>query len=116
MIDENTAIVVWFGVNDLNLGLEDIYVDVINYLKRNYNVPVYFMEVGPCDGKSDGRNIPIKNFNFSVMSRLDPEVNIIYLNSELEYTGFSTLDGLHYDYGTSWYIYQYMMSIVQYNN
>lgn len=117
-IDENTAIVVWFGVNDLDLGLENLYLKVLNGRLLSYGIPVYFMQVGPCNGKSENKNTPIDIFNWNITQNLDPRVNVIevnpYIFNELMAGNFHTLDGLHYDYNTSRNIFQFMMNSVQY--
>ena len=117
-VDANTAIVLWFGVNDLSFypDIVDRYVNLVNNKLLSYGIPIYYMEIGPCDKNNAGKNPTIKAFNTDLATRLDPRVNIIrvysFVEEGLQAGVFATLDGLHYDYTTSWSIFRYAMDTI----
>lgn len=113
-INEADAVVIWFGVNDL--GSCSSYINYVNNLAKQYDVPVYYMTVGPCNGSWSSKNADIIGFNAALQQLLDPDVRIIdaysYILEGLENGSFATLDGLHYNYNTSRAIYQFMLEHV----
>ena len=117
-IDANTVIVLWFGVNDTSLypSIINDYLYEVNNVLLSYGVPVYYMEIGPCNGANEGKNPAINSFNSALNQWLDPAVRILpvneFIRSRLETGEFATLDGLHYNYNTSRGIFQYVYDIV----
>lgn len=110
-IDEADAIVIWFGINDLERFAD--YINYVNSIAGQYDLPVYYMTVGPCNGKWEEKNNNVIAFNMALTQFLDPSVTIIdaysYIYAGLESGMFATTDGLHYDYNTSKAIYGYML-------
>ena len=114
-LDEADALVIWFGVNDLDV-LSD-YINYVNSLVEQYDIQIYYMTIGPCDGKWESKNSDVLAFNSSLTQLLDPSVIIIdaysYIKDGLDNGVFATMDGLHYDYNTSRAIYDYMVEQVE---
>lgn len=113
-LDEADAIVIWFGINDLAVFAD--YINYVNGLVSQYDIPIYYMTVGPCNGKWAEKNGDVIAFNAALAQFLDPSVTVIdtysYIQSGLDSGAFATMDGLHYDYKTSRAIYQYMLEQV----
>lgn len=113
-IQEASAIVIWFGINDL-LSFAD-YINYVNGLAQQYEVPVFYATVGPCDGKWASKNNDAAAFNSALTQFLDPSVHLIdacsFIQEGLNNGTFATMDGLHYDYNTSRAVYQYMVEQV----
>ena len=114
-LDEADALVIWFGVNDLHVFAD--YINYVNGLVQQYDIPIYYMTIGPCNGKWADKNSEVLAFNSSLMQMLDPSVTIIdaysYIKDGLDNGLFATMDGLHYDYNTSRAIYNYMVEQVE---
>lgn len=110
-LDEDSVLVVWFGVNDLNNAGR--YISYVNVVAMSFGVPVYYMTVGPCDKGWSDKNADIESFNAALEAGLDPAVRRIdmysYIRDGMLSGRFATMDGLHYDYETSRAIYQYMI-------
>lgn len=113
-LDEADAIVIWFGVNDLHVFAD--YINYVNGLVGQYDIPIYYMTIGPCNGKWAEKNNDVLAFNSALTQMLDPSVTVIdaysYIQNGLDSGLFSTMDGLHYDYATSRAIYDYMVDAV----
>lgn len=113
-LDEADALVIWFGVNDLGVFAD--YINYVNSLVGQYDVPIYYMTIGPCNGKWDSKNSEVLAFNAALTQMLDPSVIVIdvysYIKDGLDNGLFATMDGLHYDYNTSRAIYDYMVEQV----
>lgn len=113
-LDEADALVIWFGVNDLHVFAD--YINYVNSLVGQYDIPIYYMTIGPCDGKWESKNSDVLAFNEALTQLLDPSVIIIdaysYIKDGLDNGLFATMDGLHYDYNTSKAIYDYMVDRV----
>ncbi len=114
-LDEADALVIWFGVNDLGVFAD--YINYVNGLAQQYDIPIYYMTIGPCNGKWENKNSDVLAFNSALMQLLDPSVSIIdaysYIKDGLDNGLFATMDGLHYDYNTSRAIYDYMVEQVE---
>lgn len=114
-LDENAVMVVWFGVNDLDKAQR--YINCINGVALTYGAPVYYMTIGPCDGKWENKNADILNFNAALEAQLDPAVHLIdmysFISNGLLTGEFATIDGLHYDYKTSMAVYQHMLEEIE---
>ncbi len=114
-LDEADALVIWFGVNDLHVFAD--YINYVNGLVQQYDIPIYYMTIGPCNGKWESKNSDVLAFNSALMQLLDPSVSIIdaysYIKDGLDNGLFATMDGLHYDYNTSRAIYDYMVEQVE---
>lgn len=113
-LDEADALVIWFGVNDLGVFAD--YINYVNSLVGQYDIPIYYMTIGPCNGKWDSKNSEVLAFNAALTQLLDPSVIVIdaysYIKDGLDNGLFATMDGLHYDYNTSKAIYDYMVEQV----
>ena len=113
-LDEADAIVIWFGVNDLHVFAD--YINYVNGLAGQYDIPIYYMTIGPCNGKWAEKNNDVLAFNSALTQLLDPSVTVIdaysYIQNGLDSGLFATMDGLHYDYATSRAIYDYMVDTV----
>ena len=116
-LDEADALVIWFGVNDLHVFAD--YINYVNGLVQQYDIPIYYMTIGPCNGKWEDKNSEVLAFNLALTQMLDPSVTIIdaysYIKDGLDNGLFATMDGLHYDYNTSRAIYDYMVEQVENN-
>lgn len=114
-LDEADALVIWFGVNDLHVSAD--YINYVNGLAQQYEIPIFYMTIGPCNGKWDSKNSDVLAFNAALTQLLDPSVTIIdaysYIKDGLDNGLFVTMDGLHYDYNTSRAIYDYMVEQVE---
>lgn len=114
-LDEADALVIWFGVNDLHVSAD--YINYVNGLAQQYDIPIYYMTIGPCNGNWENKNSDVLAFNSALMQLLDPSVTIIdaysYIKDGLDNGLFATMDGLHYDYNTSRAIYDYMVEQVE---
>lgn len=113
-LEEADAIVIWFGVNDLHVFAD--YINYVNGLAGQYDIPIYYMTIGPCNGKWAEKNNDVLAFNSALSQMLDPSVTVIdaysYIQNGLDSGLFTTMDGLHYDYATSRAIYDYMVDMV----
>ncbi len=114
-LDEADALVIWFGVNDLHVSAD--YINYVNGLAQQYDIPIFYMTIGPCNGKWDSKNSDVLAFNAALTQLLDSSVTIIdaysYIKDGLDNGLFVTMDGLHYDYNTSRAIYDYMVEQVE---
>ena len=113
-IDDNTALIIGLGVNDLvNI---DKYVDKINEMSQTFDSQIYYMLVNPVDEEQETysgyhiKNDDIDYFNQEIIDRLDENVIVIDTNSYLNAIGFETQDGLHYTEETYENIYNYIKS------
>ena len=113
-IDDNTALIIGLGVNDLvNI---DKYVDKINEMSQTFDCQIYYMLGKPVDEEQETysgyhiKNDDIDYFNQEIIDRLDENVIVIDTNSYLNAIGFETQDGLHYTEETYENIYNYTKS------
>ena len=112
-IDSSTAVVVWFGVNDLDNVAK--YAALVNSFPTAYGCKVYYMSVTPCDltAKADFNN-SIKVFNSTLKSSLLSSVTYIdsygYVEGKMSSGEYTSPDKLHYNNTTYNGIYDYMMS------
>ena len=113
-IDDNTALIIGLGVNDLvNI---DKYVDKINEMSQTFDCQIYYMLVNPVVEEQETysgyhiKNDDIDYFNQEIIDRLDENVIVIDTNSYLNAIGFETQDGLHYTEETYENIYNYIKS------
>ena len=113
-LEEADALVIWFGVNDLHVASD--YINYVNGLVQQYDIPIYYMTIGPCNGHWEQKNSEVLAFNSALTQMLDPKVTVIdaysYIKNGLDSGVFATMDGLHYDYYTSKAIYEFMMEQV----
>lgn len=113
-IDDDTALIIGLGVNDLvNI---DKYIDKINEMSQTFDCLIYYMLVNPVDEEQETysgyhiKNDDIDYFNQEIIDRLDENVIVIDTNSYLNAIGFETQDGLHYTEETYENIYNYIKS------
>ena len=113
-LEEADALVIWFGVNDLHVASD--YINYVNGLVQQYDIPIYYMTIGPCNGHWEQKNSEVLAFNSALTQMLDPKVTVIdaygYIKNGLDSGVFATMDGLHYDYYTSKAIYEFMVEQV----
>ena len=113
-LEEADALVIWFGVNDLHVASD--YINYVNGLVQQYDIPIYYMTIGPCNGHWEQKNSEVLAFNSALTQMLDPKVTVIdaysYIKNGLDSGLFATMDGLHYDYYTSKAIYEFMVEQV----
>lgn len=111
--DENAALIVGLGVNDMNYG-RDKYIAKLNELADELDCQIYYMSVNPVDEKKEAAhgytvlNSKIDEFNAKLKSGLSDKIKFIDTNSYLKQMTFTTVDGLHYNKGTYQLIYDYI--------
>ena len=114
-MDSDSVIVIWFGVNDL--GAADRYINYINTTLLQYDVPVYYMTVGPCDQHWSDKNPEVDSFNAALQAGLDEQVKIIdmhgFIQEGMDSGAFATMDGLHYNYETCRAVYQHLVETIR---
>lgn len=109
-VGSGSAVIILMGVNDLYKS--DSYVSYINSKASEWTgkgAKVYFVSVLPTDGSYNSLNSEITSFNSKMKSNLK-SVKYIDTNSYLKETGFTTVDGLHYDNATYQKIYNHIKS------
>ena len=127
-VNPNYEVVINMGVNDSannchgwrEYFAED-YAALIRQLKNDYpSARFSFASVGYCNGLYD-RKIPadqlnpwIDSFN-AYFANNCPDINYLPLGEYLFETGYSTLDGVHFDQTTCNKIYQYIRSAIPVN-
>ena len=108
-----TTMIINFGVNDL--GNVSKYIKLINNnidAWTEAGITVYYAAVTPVGNCSTVTNAQIESFNAKMQSELDPRIKWLDGYSYLTQTGFSTADGLHYNYDTYRSLYSYYMSVI----
>jgi uncharacterized protein YgiM (DUF1202 family) len=106
-----TAIIINFGVNDLHNV--DKYIKKVNSKIDSWvskGATVYYAAVLPVSDYPTITNADIEAFNSKLQSGLDSRVCYLDGYTFLQNNGFSTNDGLHYDYDTYRNLYAYYMS------
>jgi uncharacterized protein YgiM (DUF1202 family) len=106
-----TAIIINFGVNDLHNV--DKYIKKVNSKIDSWTskgATVYYAAVLPVSDYPTITNADIEAFNSKLQSGLDSRVCYLDGYTFLQNNGFSTNDGLHYDYDTYRSLYAYYMS------
>ena len=105
--------------NPFALPSAETFVGMTNYvngLVQQYDIPIYYMTIGPCNGHWEQKNSEVLAFNSALTQMLDPKVTVIdaysYIKNGLDSGLFATMDGLHYDYYTSKAIYEFMVEQV----
>lgn len=115
--DENTALIIGLGVNDLKYSRQK-YIDTINEMAQDMDCHIFYMLVNPVDEQEEAEhgyeveNEVIDEFNSVMQEELSSDVTIIDTNSYLYEEGFETVDGLHYDRSTYKLIYDYIKECV----
>ena len=74
-LEEADALVIWFGVNDLHVASD--YINYVNGLVQQYDIPIYYMTIGPCNGHWEQKNSEVLAFNSALTQMLDPKVTVI---------------------------------------
>lgn len=106
-LDNTIKIYVLIGINEIALDLKTIKItnDIVRMLrmiKDISNVPLYYIEIIPVNGRLDRDNARIKEINQLVRERIPSDVTIISTNKlqdkfgNLDYK--YTTDGLHLNY------------------
>lgn len=125
-IDNKTKIVLWMGYNDtaaVPTATVEMYIAYYNLMAMTWiarGATVYVMNVGP-SGRMPGatkaqrqefstRNQTIQDFNVSLSLGLLPNIHYIDCYGFLKDTGYSTVDGTHYNAATSKKIYRFLMN------
>lgn len=108
--DQNTAVVIMMGVNDLYNKAN--YADYLNRNIANWTgkgAEVYFVEEGPITYDPYASNAEIRSFNTYLKEHVKG-IKFIDANSYLNETGFTTWDGLHYKDETNIRLYRYILN------
>ena len=108
-IEDNTAVIILMGVNDL-YHVND-YISYINSKAAewgNRGAQTYFVSVGPVQNDPYCSNAEIESFNAAMQANLSG-VTYIDVYSHLVSEGFSTVDGTHYPDSVSVDIYNYIL-------
>lgn len=115
-IQDNSKVVIWLGVNDTKDI--DSYISYYNSLSSELSKSgskLYVVNIGPVDesvSTNSIHNSSIESFNKSLLTNLDDSISYIDIYSALKNHGYVTADGLHYQNGTSKYIYNYIHGAV----
>ena len=113
--EEDSVLVVWFGVNDAEFV--DQYIVYMNGASLQFGIPVYYMTLGPCCDTWTKREPGIEAMNEKLRTQLRPEIGVIdvfpFIQDGMNRGEFGTLDGLHYNYKTSRAIYDYVMAFLE---
>ena len=118
-VNPNYEVIINMGVNDCAnnvAGWSDFfaydYIDLIRSLQIEFpRTRFFYASVGYCDGRYDGKiegdfvNAMADLFNRVVMQATD--IGYVDMCEYLNSTGFTTLDGVHYDQATCQKIYDY---------
>lgn len=107
-------IIINFGIND--------WWNVLNYANFYNNMPeevfkynkVFFVSVNPVDESYGyvGFNSTVQWFNENLRNNIRNDIIYIDTYSYLIDNGFSTIDGIHYDYNTDVNIYNYVVNTI----
>ena len=112
-ISEGTVIVINYGVNDLyNV---DKYISKVNSKIDSWiekGATVYYAAVLPVKDYPTITNADIENFNSKMQSGLDSRIGWLDGYTYLQTYGFSTADGLHFNYDTYKGLYSYYMGAI----
>ncbi len=110
-ITRNSAVIILMGVNDLyNVNNYYNYVNNKASIWGSNGASTYFVSVNPTDRSYDHLNSSINEFNSKLRRNLSSQVKYIDTNSYLINSGYTTVDGLHYDSTTYNKIYNYIKS------
>ena len=113
-IDNDTTVLIWFGVNDLNNASN--YANLVNRELGGAGASVFYISVGPCTGSYTNLNSQIETFNDKIESLLSSKIGWIdiydYINNNLKSNIFSSSDGLHYTTSTYVDIFQKICSTI----
>ncbi|MBQ7678732.1 MAG: SH3 domain-containing protein [Butyrivibrio sp.] len=110
-LGEGTVLVLNFGVNDLNNASK--YIRRINDKIDSWlakGAQVYYASVGPVGESASVTNEQIEKFNATMQAGLDSRIGWIDEYGFLSQNGFSSNDGLHYDFDTYRTLYSYYLS------
>ncbi len=112
-ISEGTVVVINYGVNDLyNV---DKYISKVNSKIDSWiekGATVYYAAVLPVKDYPTITNADIENFNNALKNGLDSRVGWLDGYTYLQTYGFSTADGLHFNYDTYKGLYSYYMDAI----
>lgn len=107
----NDDIYIWLGVNDVHNVSQ--YISFLNEKTAEWKkngVNVYVLAVGPVENDPYTTNEEIEEFN-RLMKAGIKGVKYLDLYSYLKKEGFSTIDGIHYDYNTCMKVFQYILKM-----
>ena len=112
LLDGNTDIWLWMGVNDPdNINRYITYYNTMIPKWKAKGANVYMVAVGPITGETDGyvTRIQIEAFNAKLKAQVR---NAVYLDlyTYLKNTGFKTTDKTHYDYTTQKKIFDWIIA------
>lgn len=113
--DKNSVLIIGLGVNDYGVNYKN-YIKIMNELADTMECPVYYMLINPVEEEKEipygytVYNEMIDKYNMLMRAGFSDKVKIIDSNSYLKESGFSTVDGLHYDDTTYNKIYNYLKS------
>lgn len=108
-----TKMIINFGVNDLENV--DNYIELVNDNIDEWTdagITVYYASVTPVSSYPTVNNTQIEAFNSKLKRSLDSRVKWIDSYSYLTRNGFSTPDGLHYNFDTYKKLYAYYLSVI----
>lgn len=101
----NTNIVLWFGVNDLyNV---DKYIEAYNELADSMtDCKIIVVNVGPARGDYADLMPDIQDFNAMLETKLNSNVSLVDVFTQMQSATYTTTDGLHYKAPTYRNIYK----------
>jgi len=108
-----TKVIINMGVNDLANASK--YISLINSYMDSWTeqgITVYYAAVTPVYDGISVSNSQIETFNATMQAGLDSRITWIDGYSYLLSTGFSSSDGLHYNYDTYRSLYSFYMSTI----
>ena len=108
-IEENSAVIIWLGVNDVHNIAS--YVEYVNQKAAEWKAlgaRTYYVSVGPVEADPYVTNTEIEAFNTYLQNNLI-DVGYIDIYTYLLENGYATLDGTHYTDDVSSTIYHYIM-------
>ena len=109
-IGDNTAVIVWMGVNDPDNV--KAYIDCINVKAHQWaalGARTYYVALGPVTSDPYVTNAQIEAFNYSLEASL-AGVTFIDVYTYLINNGYGTTDGTHYPDDVSIAVYNYIIS------
>ena len=113
-LGEGSILILNFGVNDL--GNVSKYIKKVNAKLDTWlasGATVYYASVGPVGSGASVTNEQIESFNRQLQEGLDSRIGWIDEYDYLSQRGFSSNDGLHYNFDTYRDLYSYYMSRIE---
>ncbi|MBE5843366.1 MAG: hypothetical protein E7302_04185 [Butyrivibrio sp.] len=110
-ISEGSVVIINYGVNDLynvDKYIKKVNAKVDSWIEKG--ATVYYAAVLPVKDYPTITNAEIESFNSAMKSGLDSRVGWLDGYTYLQSNGFSTADGLHFNYDTYKSLYSYYMT------